>query len=247
MDLTPERLHAALGSREFRFLPTVTSTQDIAQTWLLADAPPGALVIGDEQTAGRGRSERVWHTPPGVALALSVVLRPSLAALGQVTMLGGLAVAEMLDGIGVTDIGIKWPNDVQLAGRKVSGVLPEAVWEGGRLRGVALGIGVNVRVDFAGTNLEATATSIEPALGRSLDRADLISRLMDRVDHWSAWLGTPALFRAWERRLNTIGRAVTINGVTGIAEAVDADGALRVRDGAGALHRMVAGEIVPGT
>ncbi len=246
MDLTPERLRAVLGEREFRFVAVCASTQDIAREWL-PDAPPGAVVIADQQTAGRGRSARTWYTPPGAALALSVILRPAVAALGQVTMLGGLAVAEALAEVGALDAGIKWPNDVLIGGRKACGVLPEAVWEGNRLQGVVLGMGVNVRVDFAGTELESTAISIEPATGRALDRAVLVRQIMDRVDFWTAWLGTPVLLRAWQSRLDTLGREVTINGITGHAEAVDANGALLVRDGAGTLHRMVAGDVEPGT
>lgn len=246
MDLSEERLRQALGTREFRYLPDALSTQDIAKQWL-PDAPSGAVVVADSQRGGRGRGTRTWVTPQGQAVAVSVILRPDVSAPGQVTMLGCLAAAEVLDDLGVPGVTIKWPNDVQIHERKVCGVLPEAVWFGNRLQGVILGIGLNVRVDFAGTELEATAISVEPALGRSVDRTELIRQMMERIDHWAARLGSPALFDVWRARLVTIGREVTINGVNGVAEDVDADGALLVRDGSGTLHRMLAGDVEPGT
>ncbi len=242
--MTEQQLQQALQDRPFRYYPQVDSTQDIALAWLRDGAEAGAAVICDEQLKGRGRQGRVWHTPPGVALALSVILKPIPSGMKHITMLGALAIADMLDSLGMQDVTIKWPNDVRLQGRKVCGVLPEAAWDGDRLLGVALGMGVNVRVDFTGTDLEYTAISIEPVLGRTVDRVQLIQTLLQRVDFWSMRLGTPELFEAWKSRLDTLGQMVVVNGISGRAEAVNRDGALLVRDGAGMLHTIIAGDIL---
>jgi BirA family transcriptional regulator, biotin operon repressor / biotin---[acetyl-CoA-carboxylase] ligase len=246
--LSQERLCAALGERPYQYFEQVESTQDVALEWLRAGAESGAVVIADEQLAGRGRQGRSWHTPPGVALALSIILRPPPEALSQMTMLGALSVAGLLDELGAGDrVEVKWPNDVQLSGRKVCGVLPEAVWEGEQLAGVVLGIGLNVRVDFTGTELETLATSIEPALSLRCDRAELAARLLRQLDSWSARLGTTEVFLAWRARLAMLGKQVSVSSgsasITGLAESVDEQGALYVRSSDGQVMRVVAGDI----
>lgn len=252
MTLNEHTLQQRLALRPFRFYPQIDSTNDTALQWLREGAPSGAVVIGDEQLKGRGRKGRYWHTPPGVALALSVILRPERIALHQVTMLGALAIAETLDSLGATDVGIKWANDVLLNGRKISGVLSEAVWnEDGGLLGVVLGMGVNVRVNFSGTELAEKAISIEPALGRTVDRVDVLAALLERVDFWTGQLGSRTLYRAWRSRLVTPGKRVSIMletaTIEGIAQDVDDSGALIVRGDDGVLHRVVAGDLEMGS
>lgn len=248
MELSQSALASVLKDRAFQYYDAVDSTNDLAQAWLREGAQPGAVVIADEQLKGRGRKGRIWHTPPGVALAVSVVLRPPQTALHQVSMLGALAVSDLLTETGVTDVGIKWPNDVQLNGRKVCGILPEAVWHGEQLLGVVLGMGVNVRVDFTGTDLETTAISIEPALGKTFDRAELIARLLAHVDHWALLFGSDVLFNAWCGRLNMLGKPVRIveenTATSGIAESVDADGVLLLRLLDGSTRRIIAGDVL---
>lgn len=248
MTLNAETLRAHLGDRPYRYYDTVGSTNDLARTWLAEGAPAGACVIADEQTAGRGRQQRAWHTPSGQALAVSVILYPPADALAQMVMLGGLAVAETLDDLGLTEVGIKWPNDVLLRSAKVCGVLAEAAWQGAALQGVVLGIGLNVRVDFTGVPTRYPAISLETALGRRVERAELLARLLRRIDARAADLGTPALYHAWKTWLTMLGAPVTVaqddGALTGIAEDVDADGVLLLRDPAGALHRVIAGDLV---
>jgi BirA family biotin operon repressor/biotin-[acetyl-CoA-carboxylase] ligase len=247
MRLTQAELSARLSPRPLRLYPQVGSTQDLARTWLEDGAPDGAVVIADEQTAGRGRQQRPWQTPAGSAVALSLVLHPDRTALPQVMMLGAIAVLETVETYGADAAGLKWPNDVLINGRKVAGVLPEAVWSEETLEGVVLGVGVNVDVDFSGTDLADKAASLNPALETSIDRAELIERLLARVDHWRPQLGTPPLFDAWKSRLNNLGQQVTIKTASaplvGRAEAVDEAGALLLRTEHGVLHRVVAGEL----
>ncbi len=246
MSLSQETLAESL-SMPFRFFERVGSTNDVAKDWLADGAPDCAVVIADEQLAGRGRRHRrLWHNPPGVALALSTILRPKADCLPRVTMLGGLAVCELAEGLGCGDIGIKWHNDVQIAGKKVSGILTEAFWSGEQLQGVVLGIGVNVRVDFTGTALENTAISLETALGNRLSRVQLASQLMERICYWYRNIDSDALFDAWRGRLNMLNRRVVANGVAGTALDVRSDGALLLLDDAGQRHVIYAGDLALG-
>ncbi|MBZ0300888.1 MAG: biotin--[acetyl-CoA-carboxylase] ligase [Anaerolineae bacterium] len=244
MTLTQDRLQQRLNPRPMRFYETAGSTNDLARDWLRAGGPEGAVVIADEQVAGRGRRGHGWHTPPGAALALSVILRPAVDHLPRLSLLGALAIAELCEQLGAPEVGIKWPNDVQIGGLKVSGVLPEAEWDGSRLLGVVLGMGLNVRVDFRGSELEGRAISLEDALGRRLDRTHLVGDLLERVDDWYACLGSTLFYDAWKTRLATIGHPVRIGELEGVAESVDEEGVLWVRDGAGRLHRVLAGDMV---
>lgn len=250
MTLNQTQLEELLSPRPVKFYPQVESTQNIAMAWLADRTESGAVVIADEQTAGRGRYGRKWHTPPGVAIAISIILYPPVEALPQITMLGAVAIAELLRGLGVEDVRIKWPNDVRLSGKKVCGVLPEAVWDGDELRGVSLGLGINIRNDFSGTEFEDTATTIESALNRQVDRAGLIKILLDRIDYWMDHLGTDSLYNTWKSQLSIIGEQVNIGSdggiVSGIVEDVDSDGALLVRDSKGELQRVLAGDIALG-
>ena len=109
-------------TRPFKYFDRVESSNDEALAWLAAGAPEGAAVIANEQTRGRGRKGRDWHTPPNVALALSLILKPDSALLPRLNMVAALSVYDLARETGCQVVGIKWPNDVQVNGLKVSGV-----------------------------------------------------------------------------------------------------------------------------
>jgi BirA family biotin operon repressor/biotin-[acetyl-CoA-carboxylase] ligase len=241
-------LKTRLGNRSFEFYPQIGSSNDRAAEWLAQGAPSGSIVVADEQTKGRGRLGRVWYAPPGTALMFSYLFHPIPEELSSVGMMGALAVCEAVEFFGVK-AGIKWPNDVQVEGRKLCGVLPEASWQDGRLIGVVLGIGLNVSIDFVGMPFEALAISLQDLIG-VVDRLEVLTRLLERLDHGSERLASDDLFAAWRERLVMLGRQVSVTTVSGtvqgIAEDVERKGALLIRDEAGALHRMLAGDIALG-
>ena len=254
--LTPNALRAALGERPFRCFDEVGSTQDIARDWALADppAPEGAIVIAESQTAGRGRQGRRWVAPPGSALLVSAIYRPALAPehMQRLTMAAGLALADVLSPLLGDAFALKWPNDGLARGKKLCGILCEAIWLGERLAAVVVGIGLNVRADFTGTDLADTATSLETVLGRPVDRVALLAALLPRLDHWVAGAADPAIVTAWRARLGTLGKRVTIYtapgqfpspSYSGVAEDVDEAGALLVRLESGEVRRVLAGDV----
>ncbi len=239
-----------LGKRPYRSYEQVGSTQDAARAWALEGAPAGAIVIADEQTAGRGRYGRSWVAAAGSSLLFSVILRPALPseALTRVTLMGAVAVAEALAELGLQP-GIKWPNDVQLEGWKVAGILTEAVWVGKVLHAVVLGIGVNVRRDALPPEALAAyrATTIESALGRPISRGALLADLLARLDAWVLRLAEPILLETWARYSVTLDRQVIVaagsDRLSGLAEALDEQGALWLRLEDGTRRRVVAGEV----
>ncbi len=245
-DLSQARLLEHLPRHASRYFEQVESTNDVGLAWLKQGAPEGALVVADIQTQGRGRLGRTWFAPPGTALLFTYLFHAPRHLAPRATMLGALAVAETLRESGLRGVGVKYPNDVQIARRKVCGVLAEAAW--GDQVAVALGIGLNVCVDFTGTPYADTAVSLETALQRPLDRLELLGDVVGRLEFWRARLDTSALPAAWRSCLNMMGDWVEVHTgterVTGFAEDVTADGALIVRDRHGARREVWAGDLI---
>ena len=241
-DLSYERLSALLGSRPLRYAEQMGSTHDEAMAWALDGAAAGALVVADEQLAGRGRLGRTWYTPPGVALAMSLIVPPMPNRLLLPTLAATLAGVRLAEAWGAQGVGIKWPNDVQVNGRKLCGVLLDAVWANGQVRAVVLGMGVNVRLPLATMGeLAQTAAKLEDVCGQRLDRAHLLAELVDLVE---AGLAQPdSLFEQWRARLTTLGQRVRVGDVVGLARDVDEDGALLIEDESGAVQRVIAGDV----
>lgn len=224
----------------------IASTQERARA--LADGGSGrVLVVADEQSAGHGRQGRPWVAPPGTALLASWIFRPLVADPAAVALLAGVAVARALARLGVADAKVKWPNDVQLRGRKVAGVLADAVTaaDGGAL---VLGIGVNVhqtREQLAGLRDVATSLAAE---GREVDRLALLARLCNEIERIVASGDERrAALEEWRARSATLGREVEVRSpagapVRGIARALADDGALVVDTASGPRH-VIAGDV----
>lgn len=234
---------------------TTESTNDLAREWALEGAENGAVVVAEEQTVGRGRFGRTWVAPGGTGLLFSVIYRHALPRerVLRYTMVGAVSVRAAIatiPGINADDVTLKWANDVHLDGRKVCGILPEAIWEGNALQAVIIGIGINVRVNFAGTDLADKATSIEQHTTHNVDRAQLLANVLETLDVWAARANELSLFLTWRSALSTLGQRVTAVSVSspgritmGRAVDVDDDGALLIRDDKGRVHRVISGEV----
>lgn len=262
---TLESVRASMRDRPFRFFETIGSTQDAARDWALSDpdlpgGQPGdhlAVVLTEEQTAGRGRQGRTWYSPPESSIMFSAILKPTLPPdkLPRVTMAGAVAVTEALLPTLQHRVRLKWPNDILIAGKKAGGVLTESIWEGDRLVAAILGVGLNIRVDFSkldADNLGGMVTNVEDEFGRSLRRLLLLQLILNRLDHWAAQLDSEQLFETWRGRLETLGQRVTVYpqadaasgaSYSGVAESVDEFGALLVRLDDGELRRVVAADV----
>ena len=185
--LSPEAVEPLLRGRFGRPYEYVVSTPS-TQLLLPPDAPEGALVAADEQTAGRGRLGRRWLAPPGTSLLCSLQLRPTVASerLPELTGVASRACADAIAGLTGLEPELKFPNDVLVGGRKVAGILAEA-----REERVVLGIGVNVNVaaDELPQEVDRAATSLLVETGRELDRAELLAELLKQLERrYDAWL-----------------------------------------------------------
>lgn len=230
------------------FRPSVGSTQTLASELAAAGATHGTLVVADEQTEGRGRHGRRWFTPPGSALAFSLILRPTLtraptrSQLAAWNLLGALAVAEALEELGVRP-AIKWPNDVLLNGLKVAGVLLEVGWVDQTIENLLMGIGVNVLAGAVppAAAVDFPASSIEGALGYPPSREELLARIVGRIGANCRALDPPTIVAGVNQRLAYQGREVQVGtgSVTtqGMLSCVGEEGEVVLQvEGEGEVH-----------
>jgi BirA family biotin operon repressor/biotin-[acetyl-CoA-carboxylase] ligase len=238
-----------------RFFESTGSTNDDAALWSAAGAQDFSLVVADEQTAGRGRLKRIWFTPPGGALAFSLILKPRLEVdLPHITLfvgLGALAVSDALRGLYALDAAIKWPNDVLLDGRKVCGILVEAQWLGEQIPSVILGIGVNVSTASAPPDDQVVypSASVEGVLGRQVNRGELLHEILRRLVVRRAQMGSPSFVQDWETRLAFRGESVRLVDAStgsvlreGVVLGLTGTGELRLQTGQGE-QVLAAGEM----
>lgn len=251
------------NSYQDEFLPVVDSTNRRAR--LIADqgAPHGSGVRADRQTAGRGRLDRGWHSPAGRNLYCSYILRPRLSpeAFARLTMVAGLAAAHVLlrcsAGAGV---GLKWPNDLMIGGKKCGGILCESFVDhaDGRNNFVIVGIGINLNMtsDELPEALRSFATSLViegiPPVDPAIMFAALRDELLAGVAAFEAD-GFQSVLAGW-RRLDVLAgkrtRWVTQTGdvVSGLSLGPDEQGLLRIEDDQKKIHTVISGDIsVAGT
>ena len=232
---------------------TIDSTQSRARVLAREGATEGATVIAETQTAGRGRLGRTWHSPAGMNLYCSIVLRPALApaAVPQLALVAGLAVADAIEAVTALPVRIKWPNDVVIEDRKLAGILMEMDAELERVHYAIAGIGVNLNLprDAWPPELRDRATSLAAESGRPVDRAAFAARLLAEFEvRYRQYLGggLGAMRADWEARSSLTQRTVTVAGpagtLTGRVLGLGDDGALRL-DVNGREERVVAGEV----
>lgn len=250
---------AGLGS-PLVLLASTTSTNDDAKRGAREGAPHGACWVAEAQSAGRGRQGRSWIGAPESSLMFSVLLRAPGAALERLSLLAlvaGLAVRDAVaKATGRRDIGLKWPNDVVAGGRKVAGILVESMVQGRQVEAVVVGIGVNVLSTELPPELADIATSVallhtDQGTPVASLRADLLVDILAGLEGEADYVLARGLGRIHARlegadtlRGKRVGQGP---GHEGVAEGIDLDGRLCVRDDAGVLHRWNAGEVHLGT
>ena len=227
------------------------STMDLAWEMAREGAPDGTVIIADEQSAGRGRYKRSWISEGAEDILCSIVLKPRLSLVPELLMVAALACVDVTENYGLTS-GLKWPNDVQINGRKLAGVIAESKYEyqltdewNSRQPAIGsviavIGIGLNVNLNpMDHTEISGISTSLSVELDRTVDRAEVFETLIHSVDrHYSYILSGGTVLPAWREKLTTLGREVTVAQgepgslpeLNGLAMDVDSIGRLIVRD-----------------
>jgi len=257
--LSPEEVKVGLqttvfGQEHYFYFREIDSTNNFAKQLAAEGYPEGTLVIAERQTAGRGRRGRQWHSEPGQGIFMSLILRPILPVkeLSRITMFIAVAIVETLNEVGIKS-GIKWPNDVLINGRKIAGILTEAVTDMDGIEYIVTGIGLNVNTlikDFP-EEFRSIATSVREEAGRVVPRVELLRVLLLQLENRYQQLISGGFSEILEkvRSLSlVIGHDIQIDSVNGITngQAIDIDnnGFLMVRDAMGNIHHVMSGEIL---
>lgn len=235
-------------------LETVDSTNEEAKRLARQGAPDKTLVWAISQTAGRGRSGRVWSSPRG-NLYLSLILRPACAAARAVELgfVAAVALGEALRAeAGDLPFAFKWPNDVLLRGRKLAGILIEAdSGSSTALDWLVLGVGVNVASHPTGTEFSATSLKAESTAPLSVEglRDAFAACFLEAMAGWQRQ-GFPPVRERWMARATGVGAAITVRlpnaTLRGRFVDLDADGALLLELEGGAVRRITAGDVFLG-
>lgn len=174
-----------VGRRLLR-IDEVPSSNDLVKRMAKEGEPEGLVVVASRQTAGRGRMGRSWSSPEG-GLYVSILLRPRAPAkqLLRMSVFSGVPAAKAIEAASGLKIGLKWPNDLQVGGHKVGGMLMEAATVGSRTEFVVLGMGINVNSTPESIGVEG-ATSLSAAAGKEIDRERLLDALLAEFDRFYA-------------------------------------------------------------
>lgn len=223
----------------------LTSTMDAAKNLARQGCPDFTTVIAGRQVSGRGRLKREWLSAKG-GLYFTMVLRPDLPPVlsFRVSFLASLTLARILNEMFGVDVRVKWPNDLLVDERKISGMLSELEAEADRVDFINVGVGVNVNNDPSA--IEPAAISLKAILGRKVSKKDILARYLDEFEHKMKEADFDQVIGEWKKysvTLNRYVKVVTANQVTeGEASDVDETGALIIKVADGSLKKILYGD-----
>ncbi|MCK4738930.1 MAG: biotin--[acetyl-CoA-carboxylase] ligase [Deltaproteobacteria bacterium] len=216
-------------------------------------ATEGTTLIAETQSGGKGRLGKDWHSPPGVNIYTSIILRPKIAPqkAQSLTLMAAIAVAKTIEEFSPIKPSVKWPNDILVEGKKIAGILTEMSSETEQINHIALGIGINVNMkdqDFP-NDICKTATSLAVLKGEKIDRAEVARALYSNVEKWyKVFLDTDlsSIIDTWLNYFTSKGKKICVSGTPpteGICMGIDSDGALLIKNDDGTTKRVLSGEI----
>jgi len=257
MNLNQESLKQSLAGKfighQLYYYEEISSTNDEAFRLGLAGAPEGTALIANSQSAGKGRMQRVWHSPAGSNIYTSIILRPQIepARAPQISILAGVAVADVLESYCPDRIKLKWPNDVLIDGKKVCGVLSQIKTAVSEVDFIVLGMGINVNISYNQfpEEIRNLATSLAIETGREISRQELIISLYENITKWYKQLiqnGFGPIKEKWRSLTPMIGKPVQVmfgeEAVSGKAIGLDDDGSLILLAAGNKEIKVSAGE-----
>ena len=252
-DILRKRMKGTLfGKRVYHFFKT-DSTNRVAMELGYAGEPEGAVILAEEQTAGRGRAGRNWHSERGAGLYVTILLRPKLSPVQAplLTMLAGLSAHMALLAQSNMTVELKWPNDLLLNGKKIGGILTEMHAEPSQIRFVIIGIGLNVNQEKFPAELSSTATSLRRETGRLQSRLELLVKLLTQFEtDYNRFLreGAPYVVQRFEL-ISSFANSRRVRVDTGVETYVgktvglSSEGLLLVQKDDGSQVTVIAGDV----
>lgn len=248
-------LHTRVWDKEHIYTyDQVDSTNILAKKMAAEGKPEGTFVIAEEQTKGKGRMGRDWSSPHGKGIWFSFVLRPQIPPVraSEITFVIAVGVMEGIRRYSGREVKIKWPNDILLDQKKLVGILTEISAEIERINYIVAGIGINANQDIEDfpEEIRSKATSLKLATAKEVNRNRLMALVIEELERiWILYQeeGFSAILRLWEVHNITLGKRVKAisfdKELVGLAEKIDQEGYLIIRDDLGQEHRIVAGDV----
>jgi len=248
-----ERMPRSLFTQAVHYIPVLGSTNSYAKELAKRGEAEGALVITEEQTGGKGRLGRQWHSPSGANLLFSVLFRPpfSIDRVFSLTMLTSVSLVDAIrEATGLRAL-IKWPNDIYCNGKKTAGILTEFSADSRGIEYVVVGTGLNVNWDMRGrSELERIATSLMNEAGHPVSRVALLSRVLEALEgYYKRLLGGEgeAIRERWNRHSMVIGQEALIDSQGEMKRAtamgIDRNGALLIEEDGGKTSSVICGDV----
>jgi len=250
------KLTRTIYAGKLHFYPEIASTNSLAIDAAQAGAPEGSVFLADQQTAGKGRNGHGWHSEPGEAILVSVILRPQIATARALwlSLMAGVAVHDAIaQTIGV-DCDLRWPNDLLIAGKKVCGILTELSSDADQLRFAVVGIGINVNQQWFPAEIASIATSLRRQTDKSWPRDELLAALLEslQAEYFRCFseMSESNTQRSLLSRVEAISSYVRnkqvhveeAGGYDGITDGLDERGFLRVRSPSG-VRTVISGGV----
>jgi BirA family biotin operon repressor/biotin-[acetyl-CoA-carboxylase] ligase len=252
-DMLRQRLKGSLFGKRIHHFFKVDSTNRVALELAHAGEPEGAVVLAEEQTAGRGRAGRTWHSERAVGIYVTLVLRPKLAPVQAplLTMMAGLSAYTAIQTHSGLVVDLKWPNDLVIRGKKAGGILTEMHAEPGQVRFVIVGIGVNVNQEKFPGDLGSVATSLRIESGRPESRLELLVRLLREFENdYNRFLhqGSASVIERFMKVSSYAqGKRVRVSigkdAFTGVTAGLGPEGLLQVQRDGGQVTTVIAGDV----
>ncbi len=252
-DMLRQRLKGNLFGKRIHHFFKVDSTNRVAFDLGHAGEPEGAVVLAEEQTAGRGRAGHAWHSERATGIYATLLLRPRLAPVQAplLTMMAGLSAHTAIQAQTGLTVDLKWPNDLLIRGRKVGGILTEMLAEPGQIRFVTVGIGLNVNQERFPAELSTSATSLRVEAGKPQSRLELLVRLLREMEndynHFLTNGAETVTSRFTALSSYAQGKRVRVtNGrdtFAGVTAGLGPEGLLLVQRDGGQLVTVIAGDV----
>lgn len=241
-----------IGNR-LHYYEEIGSTNDEAFRLGVGGAPEGTLLIAESQSAGKGRMQRVWHSPAGTNIYTSIILRPTFepSSAPQISIAAGVAAAETLSLYCPGRVCLKWPNDILIGAKKVCGILAQMKMSESAIDFVVVGIGINVNMNYEQfpEDIQEIATSMAIETGREISRLELIISLYENLTKWYKQLqqnGFGRIKEKWLSLSSMIGKPVSVmfreEAISGKAVGLDEDGSLILLTSGNETLKVSAGD-----
>ena len=241
--------------KELYVFKEVASTNTVAKFLSMHNVANGTVVISEKQTQAKGRSGKSWESPLG-GVWLSIILKPNVdqSKFPMITLATGVAVAKTLEKIGVEEPEIKWPNDIMINGKKICGILTEAIAKFNTVENVIIGVGIDANLDVSQfpKELQAGTTTLKEELKREGNENLLIKIFLEEFEKISELFnheGYEVILKEWRKRSYSIGKIVEVREpfntyYDGYVVGIDKDGVLIVEKIDGTLKKVISGECI---